>query len=199
MFISTTKNHNEIHVIFVKRQDFRLCLLIFISFLFFFLGMCKIFATRLVNLKWYIFITALSQNVQIQAVPPTVKYLENDLVIVCSITNPSSIKEVVSLELLRNESEWLQTIVSINKNQAPHWKNTFLKRRATVSGSVNDTNSAELKFSIDKNNVLCPDDFTMYKCKMSGHNYINSSNNTVHDEDQITITYTSMNYLNFHG
>lgn len=143
------------------------------------------------------FVVARSQNVQIQAVPTTVKYLENDLVIICSIKNPSSLKAIASLELLRNESGSFQTIVSINQDQRPHWINTLLERRATVSGSVNDTNSTELKFSIDKKNVLCPEDFTVYKCKMSGYNYTISSNYIVHDEDQITITYTSMDYLNF--
>lgn len=143
------------------------------------------------------FVAARSQHVQIQAVPPTVKYLENDLVIICSITNPSHLKAIVSLELLRNESGSFQTIVSINQDQKTHWINTLLERRATVSGSVNGTNSAELKFLIDKKNVLCPEDFTTYKCKMSGYHYTTSFNDRAHDEDQITITYTSMDYLNF--
>lgn len=137
------------------------------------------------------FVVARSQNVQIQAVPTTVKYLENDLVIICSIKNPSSLKAIVSLELLRNESGSFQTIVSINQDQKPNWINTLLERRATVYGSVNDTNTAELKFSIDKKNVLCPEDFTTYKCKTSGYNH------SVHDEDHITINYTSVNYLHF--
>lgn len=98
----------------------------------------------------YFFVAARSQHVQIQAVPPTVKYLENDLVIICSITNPLSLIAIISLELQRNESGSFQTIVSINQDQKPHWINTLLERRATVSGSVNDTNSTELKFSIDK-------------------------------------------------
>lgn len=155
---------------------------------------------KLVTIEWYtciFFVVARSQNVQIEAVPPTVKYLENDLVIICSITNPSHLKAIVSLELLRNESGSFQTIVSINQDQKPHWINTLLERRATVSGSVNGTNSAELKFSIDKKNVLCPEDFTTYKCKMSGYHYTTSFNDRAHYEDQITITYTSMDYLNF--
>lgn len=160
----------------------------------------QIFVIKLVTIECntcIYFVAARSQHVQIQAVPPTVKYLENDLVIICSITNPSSLIAIISLELQRNESGSFQTIVSINQDQKPHWINTLLERRATISGSVNDTNSAELKFLIDKKNVLCPEDFTVYKCKMSGYNYTISSNYIVHDEDQITITYTSMDYLNF--
>lgn len=160
----------------------------------------QIFVIKLVTIECntcIFFVAARSQHVQIQAVPPTVKYLENDLIIICSITNPSSHIAIISLELQRNESGSFQTIVSINQDQKPHWINTLLERRATVSGSVNDTNSTELKFSIDKKNVLCPEDFTVYKCKMSGYNYTISSNYIVHDEDQITITYTSMDYLNF--
>lgn len=160
----------------------------------------QIFVIKLVTIECntcIFFVAARSQHVQIQAVPPTVKYLENDLIIICSITNPSSLIAIISLELQRNESGSFQTIVSINQDQKPHWINTLLERRATVSGSVNDTNSTELKFSIDKKNVLCPEDFTVYKCKMSGYNYTISSNYIVHDEDQITITYTSMDYLNF--
>lgn len=130
---------------------------------------------------FYLVSPALSQNVQIQAVPPTVKYLEDDLVIICSITNSSNFSAVLSLELQRNESGSFQTIVSIGQDQAPQWANTLLKRRANVSISVSDTYSAEMKFSVDKENVLCPEDFTMYKCK----------NDWLHDEDQITITYTN--------
>uniref|UniRef100_A0A8W8J9L4 Tyrosine-protein phosphatase domain-containing protein n=1 Tax=Magallana gigas TaxID=29159 RepID=A0A8W8J9L4_MAGGI len=140
---------------------------------------------------FYLVLPARSQHVQIQAVPPTVKYLENDLVIICSITNPSSLIAIISLELLRNASGSFQTIVSIKQDQKPHWINTLLERRATVSGSVNDTNSAELKFSIDNKNVLCPEDFTTYKCNMSGYVNIMNSNYIVQNEDQITITYTS--------
>lgn len=113
----------------------------------------QIFVIKLVTIECntcIFFVAARSQHVQIQAVPPTVKYLENDLLIICSITNPSSLIAIISLELQRNESGSFQTIVSINQDQKPHWINTLLERRATISGSVNDTNSAELKFSIDK-------------------------------------------------
>lgn len=59
----------------------------------------------------------------------------------------------------------------------------LLERRVIVFGLVNDMNLIELKFLIDKKNVLCLEDFIVYKCKMLGYNYIISFNYIVYDED----------------
>lgn len=59
----------------------------------------------------------------------------------------------------------------------------LLERRVIVLGLVNGMNLVELKFLIDKKNVLCLEDFIMYKCKMLGYYYIISFNDRVYDED----------------
>lgn len=59
----------------------------------------------------------------------------------------------------------------------------LLERRVIVFVLVNDMNLVELKFLIDKKNVLCLEDFIVYKCKMLGYNYIISFNYIVYDED----------------
>lgn len=60
-------------------------------------------------------------------------------------------------------------------------------RGATATGSISTFNTAQLRLTLNKDIVRCPDDFNMYKCKMSG---LNSQSNVVEDETlPITVTY----------
>ena len=66
-------------------------------------------------------------------------------------------------------------MVSIFKDQAPQiqWPNgSTLQTRATVSGFINSTSAAFLKYRIDKNRVHCTEDYTAYKCRFEGFSKI---------------------------
>lgn len=123
------------------------------------------------SMYFYLFsCLAFAQIIQTQAFPQTVIYKENDLVIVCSFTNPTQLNSVFYMELLKNSSTTFETVVSVATGQTPkiQWKDTQLQGRATAIGNVDSPSSAQLRLKIDKNSVQCPTDFKMYMCKMSG-------------------------------
>ena len=136
--------------------------------------------------------SASSQNIQIQiqVLPQPVIYQENDLVIQCSITNPSQLSSVFYIQLLRNSSTGFETVVSIFKDQTPQiqWSSgSSLQNRASAEGSeINTPSTAKLKLTIHKNSVLCPTDFTAYMCRLSGIRIIFV---VTQETNPITITY----------
>lgn len=133
---------------------------------------------------------ASAQDIQIQALPQTVNYGENDLVIVCTISNPSQLSTVFFIQLLKNSSGTFDTVVSVATGQpvSIQWKDSALQRRATAIGNLDSPSSAQLRLTIDKANVLCPADFKMYLCKMSG---LTTASDVVSIETSpITISYT---------
>ena len=81
-------------------------------------------------------------------------YRENDLVIQCSITNPSQLSNVYYIQLLRNSSMGFETVVSIFKDQTPQiqWPSgSSLQNRASAEGAeINTPSRATLKLTIDK-------------------------------------------------
>lgn len=131
---------------------------------------------------------ASSQNVQIQAIPPTVTLQENDLVVLCSITNLSQLTSLFFIQLLRNASVTFSTVVTVANEDKILWVDKTLQNRgATATGSISTLNTAQLRLTLNKDIIRCPDDFKMYKCKMSG---INRQSNIVEDETMpITVTY----------
>lgn len=139
-----------------------------------------------------IFYSASAQDIQIQALPLTVNYGENDLVIVCSIINPSQLSIVFFIQLLRNSSGTFDSVVSVATGQTAsiQWKDSALQSRATAIGNLDSPSSAQLRLTIDKANVMCPADFKMYLCKMSG---LTTASDVVSKETSpITISYTGM-------
>uniref|UniRef100_A0A8W8KLM2 Ig-like domain-containing protein n=1 Tax=Magallana gigas TaxID=29159 RepID=A0A8W8KLM2_MAGGI len=114
---------------------------------------------------------AFAQNIQIQALPQTITYRENDFIIVCSITNPSKLSSVFVIQLLKNSSTTFEPVVSVTTGQTPlvEWKDSTLQYRAFAKGNVDSPSSAQLRLTIDKARVQCPTDFKMYMCKMSGY------------------------------
>nr|XP_022325350.1 uncharacterized protein LOC111125641 isoform X1 [Crassostrea virginica] len=136
---------------------------------------------------------ASSQNIQIQVLPQPVIYQENDLVIQCSITNPSQLMSVYYIQLHRNSSTDFETVLSIFKDQNPQiqWPSgSTLQNRASADGSeIKTPSTATLKLTIDKDSVLCPNDFTAYRCKMSG--FSSAEYDAVTQEtNPVTIIYT---------
>lgn len=134
--------------------------------------------------------SASVQNIHIQAFPQTVNYRENDLVIVCSITNPTQLTSVFFIQLLKNSSTTFETIVSVANGQTPpvQWKDTALQSRASATGSINSPTTAQLRLSIHKNSVQCPNDFKMYMCKFAGYNSY-SEKIVTQETNPITISY----------
>lgn len=61
---------------------------------------------------------ASAQNIQIQAQPQTVVFLKNDLVIVCSINNPTQLSSVFFIQILKNSSTTFDNVVSVTTWQA---------------------------------------------------------------------------------
>ncbi|XP_065930409.1 uncharacterized protein [Magallana gigas] len=57
---------------------------------------------------------AYAQNIEIQAFPSTVNFRENNLVIVCSITNPSQLASVFFIQLLKNSSTLFDDVVQLD-------------------------------------------------------------------------------------
>lgn len=140
--------------------------------------------------------SASAQNIQIQALPPTVNYGENDLVIVCSITNPSQLNAVFFIQLQRNSSTTFETVVSVANGLTPplQWKDTQLQGRASATGNVDSPNTAQLRLTIVKDRVMCPSDFKMYMCRMLCIS--SSGSETVTQETSpIIISYIGMYYL----
>ena len=130
---------------------------------------------------------------QIEVLPLPVIYQENALVIQCSITNPSQFSSVYYIQLHRNSSTGFETVVSIFKDQSPQiqWPSgsTIQNRASTAGSKINTPSSANLKITIDKNSVLCPTDFAVYKCKMSGFSTVTSD--AINQETTpSTVTYT---------
>ena len=122
-------------------------------------------------------------------------YQENDLVMQCSITNPSQLSDVNFMQLHRNSSTGFQTVVSILKGQTPQapqikWPSgSTLRYRASTGGSeINTPSTAKLKLTVEKNSVLCPTDFTGYKCKFSGLS-TSTSDVVIQEANPVTITY----------
>eukprot|EP00105_Crassostrea_gigas_P016809 XP_011434332.1 PREDICTED: uncharacterized protein LOC105333181 isoform X1 [Crassostrea gigas] len=129
-------------------------------------GMCGTgTAVQYVNIS-----STSAQNIQIQALPQTIIYRETDLVIICSITNPSQLSSVFFIELLKNSSTTFETVVEVSTGQTllVQWRDTTLQNRASATGNIDSPSNAQLRLTIDKNSVLCHADFKMYKCKMAG-------------------------------
>lgn len=144
----------------------------------------------------WILSSAYAQNIEIQAFPSTVNFRENDLVIVCSITNPSQLASVFLIKLLKNSSTLFDDVVSVATGQTPpvQWKDSTLQYRASATGNLDSPNTAQLRLTIDKNSVQCPTDFKVYKCKMSGFSTLMSEAVT-QETSQITISYIGIHYL----
>lgn len=121
---------------------------------------------------------------------------ENDLVVLCSITNPSQLTSLFFIQLLRNANVTFSTVVTVANEDKILWVDkTMHNRGATATGSISTFNTAQLRLTLNKDIVRCPDDFNMYKCKMSG---LNSQSNVVEDETlPITVTYNSMYYIQY--
>ena len=138
-------------------------------------------------------VSASSQNIQIQVLPLLVIYQENDLIIQCSITNPSQLSSVYYIQLQKNSSTGFETVVAIFKDQSPQiqWPSgsTLQNRASAVGSQIKIPSSAILKLTIDKNSVMCPTDFVEYRCKMSGLSTV-TSDAVTQETNPITVTYT---------
>ena len=141
----------------------------------------------------FVSVSASSQNIQIQVLPQPVIYQENDLVIQCSIINPSQLSAVYNIQLHRNSGTGFETVVAIFKDQNPQlqWPSgsTIQNRASTAGSEINTPSKAKLKLTIDKDSVLCPNDFTAYRCKMSGFSSAESDAVT-QETNPVTVTYT---------
>lgn len=131
---------------------------------------------------------ASTENIQIQSLHKTVIYKENDLVITCSIINPSELSSITYIQLQKNISTTFETVVSVATGQTPpiQWKDTALQNRATATGNLDSPTTAQLRFMIDKSHVRCSD-FKAYKCKMTGFGI--TSGAVTQETTPITISY----------
>lgn len=94
---------------------------------------------------------------------------ENDLVVLCSIINSSWLQSLFFIELSRNATVNFTTVVSVLNDDEITWADSALQSRgAAAMGSLDFINTPYLRFTMNKDIVQCPDDFKMYKCKMSG-------------------------------
>ena len=143
----------------------------------------------------FVSVSASSQNIQIQVFPQPVIYQENDLVIQCSITNPSHLSNVYYMQLYKNISTDFETVVSIFKDQTPQiqwpWGSTLQNRASAVGSQINTLSSANLKITIDKNSVMCPTDFVEYSCKLSGFSTVRSDA-VIQETNPVTVSYTGI-------
>ena len=143
----------------------------------------------------FVTVSASSQNIQIQILPLPVIYLENDLVVQCSITNPSQFNSVFYIQLFRNSSTGFETVVSIFKDLAPQiqWPmgSTIQNRASTTGSEINTPSKAKLKLTIDKNSVVCHTDLVEYRCKMSGFSTVKSDAIT-QETNPVTVSYTGI-------
>lgn len=137
-----------------------------------------------------VWLLASAQNIQIQALPPTVNYGENDMVIVCSITNPSQLNAVFFIQLQRNSSTLFDAVVSVATGQTSpiQWQDTQLQGRASATASIDPPSTAQLRLTIVKDRVMCPSDFKMYMCSMSGFSSI-ASEAVTQETSPIIISY----------
>lgn len=114
-----------------------------------------------------------------------------DLVVLCSITNPSQLASLFFIQLSKNASGNFTTVVSVASGNKLLWADsTLYNRGAIASGSISTKSTPQLRFTIQKDIVRCPDDFKLYKCKMSGFDL--QSNAFESETMPITITYNSM-------
>lgn len=118
-------------------------------------------------------VSALTQNIQIQALPPKVTIRENDLVVLCSITNSSQLQSLFFIELSRNATVNFTTVVLVSSDKIKWADSALQSRGAAAMGSLDFINTPYLRFTMNKDIVQCPDDFKMYKCKMSGIDSLN--------------------------
>lgn len=112
----------------------------------------------------------------------------------CSITNPLQLRSVFYIELLKNSSTTFDSVVSVSTGQTPpiQWGETTLQGRASATGNIESPSNALLRLTIDKNFVMCPTDFKMYMCKMSG---LSTESVAVRqDTSPIIISYIGMYY-----
>lgn len=109
------------------------------------------------------------------------------MVLQCTISNPSQIKSVFFIDLQKNTTTGFEAIVTVATGEAAKINDNGLQNRATATGSLDSPNSAQLKLTIGKSNVRCPDDFLTYRCTMSG---LSLNNVGVNDQSTpITIEY----------
>lgn len=120
---------------------------------------------------------------------------ENDLAIVCYISNPGDIGSVFSLELQMNKTGSFERIVFLYSDDKDIWKDTVLQNISKASGSLYPPSSAELRLIIDKKKVPCSSDFAMFRCKMRGFDQV-THNVEDHFTDPITVSYCGKyNYI----
>lgn len=93
-------------------------------------------------------------------------------------------------------SAYAQNIEIQATGQTPpvQWKDSTLQYRASATGSLDSPSTAQLRLTIDKNRVICPSDFNVYKCRMSGLTTVVSEAVT-QETTPITISYIGMHYL----
>lgn len=122
-------------------------------------------------------------------------HLENDLAIVCYISNPGDIASVFSLELQMNKTGSFQRIVFMYSDDKDIWKDPVLQNISKVSGSLYPPSSAELRLTIDKKKMQCPDDFAMFRCKVRGFDQV-THNVEEQFTEPISVSYCSKyNYM----
>ncbi|XP_061189147.1 uncharacterized protein LOC133197236 isoform X2 [Saccostrea echinata] len=114
-----------------------------------------------------------TQNVRIQVQPLSVNLRQDDLVVTCSTVNPSQLDTVYTIQLQKNNTNTysMKDVVSVRSSGGQNtttWQDTELRNRASVTGTVSTPATAQLKLTIPKDQVLCPQDFTGYMCIMSG-------------------------------
>lgn len=112
------------------------------------------------------------------------------MTIVCSITNPSQLTDVFLIELQMNASSTFNAVVTMSgKPPRFQWNDNNLQGRATPTGNLDSPSSAQLRLTIDKNNVRCPYDFSMYRCTMSG---VGGTGAVTQTSDSTTVNYIGM-------
>ncbi|XP_078320883.1 uncharacterized protein LOC144621449 isoform X4 [Crassostrea virginica] len=125
---------------------------------------------------------------------PSGKCGENDLEVICTITSATQITTFYYIQLLRNTTSF-EPVVSIFHDQAPQiqWPNgSILQTQATVSGSINSTSAAFLKYRIDKNRAQCLKDYNAYKCRFEGFSKIKRDAVT-EEANPISVFYSALN------
>lgn len=107
-----------------------------------------------------------------------------------SITNPSQLASLFFIQLSRNDPVNFTSVVSVVSEDKILWADsTLYNRGATATGSISMQNTPHLRITIKKDIVRCPDDFKLYKCKMTG---LDLQSNVFESETMpITIFYNS--------
>lgn len=161
----------------------------------YYVGTNHIFVTSTILMIFCLF-SVSTQDIQIQAIPPTVTLQANDLVIECSVTNPTQLSTIYYIQLFRNTSTDFEVVVSALSGPADpvQWTDMSLRNRASATGSVTPSNSPKLRLTIDKTEIECPADFKMYMCKLSG---LSSTTFKVitKETNPITISYIGMYFF----